>query len=96
MNIIDINKIKEKSNKQHLEDFQNKWGDIGENYRVLLHWLLKYTYTDNWERELNENYVPLTIETLKTKIQIIGKLYLKNIIYMILSNNQLKKILMLN
>jgi hypothetical protein len=68
MNIIDINKIKEKSNKQHLEDFQNKWGDIGENYRILLHWLLKYTYTDNWERELNENYVPLTIETLKTKI----------------------------
>lgn len=30
-----------------------------------LHWLLKYKYTENWDRELNENYLPVTIETFK-------------------------------
>ena len=32
----------------------------------MLHWLLKYRYTDNWERELKENYLPITVEHLKS------------------------------
>lgn len=68
MNLIDINKIKQKSDQKYLNEFQNIWGDIGLNFRVLLHWLLKYRYIDNWHREVHENYLPLTIETLKNKI----------------------------
>lgn len=39
-----------------------------KNYNVFLHFLLKYTYTSNWEREVNENYFPVSIETVLKKI----------------------------
>lgn len=68
MNIIDIKKIKEKSDSKYLKDFEEKWGDISTSFRVLLHWLLKYRYTMNWKRELHENYLPVSLETLKKKI----------------------------
>lgn len=68
MNFIDIKKIKEKSDSKYLNDYENYWGDITLNFRVLLHWLLKYKYTDNWNRELKENYLPVSLETLKKKI----------------------------
>jgi hypothetical protein len=34
----------------------------------LIHYLLKYRYTENWDREVRENYLPLTKETLISKI----------------------------
>ena len=69
MNTLDAHKIKEKSDPKYLKDFEDVWGDITENFRTLLHWILKYKYTDNWDRELKENYLPVTIEHLKkTKI----------------------------
>ncbi|NBO22941.1 hypothetical protein EBU94_06355, partial [bacterium] len=42
-------------------------GNIGEHYRKFIHFLLKYKYIDNWEREVNENYLPLSLETLLNK-----------------------------
>jgi len=66
MNIIDIKKIKQLSDKKYLEDFESVWGDIGNSFRTMLHWLLKYRYTENWNRELKENYLPITIEYLKS------------------------------
>lgn len=68
MNTVDIDKIREKSEPKYLADFENQWGSINTNYRKLLHWLLKYKYTTNWQRELKENYLPVSIETLKKKI----------------------------
>jgi len=68
MNRIDIKKIREKSNTKYLKEFEQYWGNIGRDYRNLLHWLLKYRYLTNWERELKENYLPVTFETIKTKI----------------------------
>ena len=38
------------------------WGRI-EKQRDLVHFLLKYKYTDNWEREVRENYIPLSVES---------------------------------
>lgn len=67
MNITDIKKIKEKSNKRYLNEFESIWGDIGTNFRTALHWLLKYRYLANWDREKNENYLPITIERLKER-----------------------------
>lgn len=64
----DAKKINKRANKKYLNSFENVWGLIDNDYRTLLHWLLKYRYTDNWERELKENYLPLTLETLYKKI----------------------------
>lgn len=43
--------------------YEDVWGKI-ETQRDLVHYLLKYRYTENWTREVRENYVPLTIEQL--------------------------------
>lgn len=67
MNMIDIQKIKEKSNPKYLMEFEEEWGDISNNFRTTLHWLLKYRYIDNWNRELKENYLPLTLDFFKNK-----------------------------
>ena len=51
-----------------LNDFEKRWGAIDDNYRTFCHFLLKYRYVDNWEREVIENYLPVSLETVKTKI----------------------------
>lgn len=44
-------------------DFEKVWGKI-DTLDSYLHFLLKYMYTDNWEREVKENYLPNTMEAL--------------------------------
>jgi len=63
----DLEKIKEKSNPEILTSFEKRWGTI-DNYRTMIHYLLKYRYIENWAREVNENYLPITVETFKKKI----------------------------
>jgi hypothetical protein len=51
-----------------LDDFERVWGSI-ENNKQLIHFLLKYRYLEpNWEREVRENYMPVTREALLGKI----------------------------
>lgn len=64
----DAKKVRQKANKNSLTSFEEVWGSIFNDYRNFIHFLLKYRYTDNWEREVNENYLPITLETLKSKI----------------------------
>lgn len=64
----DVRKVKSKLDKEIIESFEKKWGIIDDNYKTFTHLLLKYEYTDNWEREVNENYLPVSLETLKNKI----------------------------
>ena len=45
-------------------DFEKKWGSIHENNKNLVHFLLKYRWQINWERELNEDYFPIYISEL--------------------------------
>ena len=40
---------------EFLEQFEKRWGYVNNKNR-LSHFLLKYRYQANWERELNENY----------------------------------------
>jgi len=63
----DLEKIKEKSDPEILASFEKRWGTI-DNYRTMIHYLLKYRYIENWAREVNENYLPITVETFKKKI----------------------------
>lgn len=64
----DVEKVRQKADNRYLSSFEDRWENIGNNYRTFVHFLLKYKYTDNWNREVNENYLPVTLETLKKKI----------------------------
>ena len=48
---------------EKLADFEACNGRI-ETQKQLVHFLLKYKYTQNWEREVRENYFPLPVEKL--------------------------------
>jgi hypothetical protein len=68
-NINDIKKVYHKFHgTKALNDFERAWGSI-ENNRNLVHFLLKYRYLEpNWEREVRENYIPVTREELLAKV----------------------------
>lgn len=53
-----------------LKDFETNFGSI-ENNRNLVHFLLKYRYTNpNWSREVKENYFPIYREELLANLPI--------------------------
>ena len=63
--------------RKYFDDFINHWGSINEN-KNLIHYLLKYRWTINWDRELNENYLPIYVEDfLKYFEEQYNVLYLK-------------------
>lgn len=65
----DYNKIKDNiSNPAIIATYEKYWGHINSSKRNFIHFLLKYRYFNNWNRELIENYVPITKETLDKKI----------------------------
>jgi hypothetical protein len=70
-NVNDVKKVYYKFlGTKALNDFEQMWGSI-ENNKQLIHFLLKYRYlTPNWEREVRENYMPITRETLLAKIPL--------------------------
>lgn len=61
----EISKI---ANTDTYQDYCNKNGPIVTK-RDLIHFLLKYRYKENWEREVRENYLPLSTEALLKIIQ---------------------------
>lgn len=65
--INDVKQLLRKANPGHLREFEQVWGSIEQN-KNLIHFLLKYRYTDNWDREVRENYFPLTREELISSI----------------------------
>lgn len=64
----DVKKVRKRANNYFLNSFERKWGTIDDNYRTFCHFLLKYRYVENWDREVNENYLPVSLETVKKKI----------------------------
>ncbi len=53
---------------KYLADFETRWGSI-DNNKNLVHFLLKYRYTINWERECNENYFSIYIADFLNKME---------------------------
>ena len=51
-----------------LKEFEEKWGSINNN-KNLIHFLLKYRWQINWERELNENYFPIEFHLFLSKFE---------------------------
>ena len=64
--MTDVINIRRKYTAQ-VRDFEAIWGSIERN-KNLVHFLLKYRWLDNWDREVRENYFPLTIEEFMVKI----------------------------
>ena len=60
-------KVMQKSDRTQIEDFVKFHGSLNltKNY---IHYLLKYRYKNNWQREVRENYLPITLEELLEKI----------------------------
>lgn len=58
-----VKRIRSQFSKKQLADFENRWGSI-EVRKNLAHFILKYKYTENWERECAENYFAYTLEDL--------------------------------
>jgi hypothetical protein len=55
----------------HYADFKDNWGELMDGYTAA-HFLLKYFYTENWDREVKENYLPYHYRELHTQIRKIG------------------------
>jgi len=54
-----------------LANFENIFGEIG-TVKQLNHFLLKYMYADNWEREGKEDYVPVCFEEYDQIFKLLG------------------------
>ena len=65
-NIKYLSIIKQKD--KYVDEFENKYGKI-DNLLNLYHYFLKYTYTNNWETELNENYFGIDYETIQNVLK---------------------------
>ena len=63
----DLIKVRSKYDKNKIQEFEHYNGSINDNYN-LIHFLLKYRYTENWKREVRENYLPCPIETIAAKV----------------------------
>ena len=66
-NINDYTKLIQRAKPSFLSDFESVWGSVREN-RNLVHYLLKYRFLENWDREVRENYFGLSLERLLSKI----------------------------
>lgn len=59
----DVRKIRANADRRYLQDFESIEGSI-KNNKNLIHYLMKYRWKDNWEREVREDYFPLSRERL--------------------------------
>jgi len=64
-----LSKIVRFSHPKLLADFIKRWGMKTD--KDLYHWFLKYSYVDNWNLELKENYFGFNFEELLTLGEVI-------------------------
>lgn len=65
--LLDMAKVIFNTDNSFLKEFEAINGSITKN-KNLIHYLLKYRYTENWTREVRENYLPISLEQLLAKI----------------------------
>lgn len=58
---ISVARVRQMFDNKLLREWEEQWGSINENWS-LVHFLLTYRYTDNWSREVRENYLPINFE----------------------------------
>lgn len=52
---------------EQAKDFEKVWGTLAVTERFI-HFLLKYKYVENWKRELHENYLINTVESIEAEL----------------------------
>lgn len=73
-----IDKIKKKANKDQLQSFERFYGKIEEEGLInVTHFLLKYKYVENWDREVQENYIPLIFPYIGSLLNLYKTSYKK-------------------
>jgi hypothetical protein len=68
---VAVARIRQCYDREKIAQWESRWGNLNENWS-LIHFLLHYRYTEGWEREHRENYLPLNKEDL---IGLIPKHY---------------------
>ena len=64
-------RIRASSHAPRLADFERVFGPAA-NLRAVNHFLLKYWYVENWERECAENYLPVSLEEYDRVFDLLG------------------------
>lgn len=82
--------VKEKIDKKYINSFEKIWGKMEDSYLQFTHFLLKYKYTNNWNREVQENYFPIKLNELKAKIPANYKIVLEDNFILQYINDQVK------
>ena len=62
-----------RTNRKMLADFARYYGHPYSR-KQFVHYLLKYRYTDNWQREVAENYLPINLEPFLKMVLMYYKL----------------------
>src|SRR3989344_3406815 len=57
--------------RRAIRDFEGAFGKLNTLYQ-LNHFLLKYMYEENWDRECREPYVPVTFEQYEQLFDLLG------------------------
>jgi SAM-dependent methyltransferase len=98
-----LEKVLLNSYHREIRDFVGWFGPFDSIYQ-LNHFLLKYMYAENWDREGPENYVPVTAQNYLTMFKLFNMRVLKQRQYLIpylkdkwerdfkLTTNELKKL----
>lgn len=63
---LTVARIRQLADPVMIQQWESVWGSLDENWSMV-HFLLKYRYKSNWNRELHENYLPLNKEELLRK-----------------------------
>lgn len=56
--------IRRKVSRKLFKSYENEWGRLTHENKNFYHFLLKYTYVDNWESEVKEDYFSADLDTL--------------------------------
>ncbi len=66
-----LKKVRKPELLPQIDDFEKYFGKLN-SIKQVNHFLLKYMYTDNWQREVKENYTPVNFEKYDQIFEILG------------------------
>lgn len=64
---ISVARVRQLYDREKIQQWENRWGSLNNNWS-LVHFFLTYQYTDNWDREYKENYLPVPLEDFLPKV----------------------------
>lgn len=72
--------------RKYLDSFEEVWGDVSKSNKQFIHFLLKYRWQINWEREVEENYFPIDLDEFLDRMKSYETTYLKRFCVPFLEN----------